>query len=87
MTLKNNVAVSRSGSLTLADVLPLVEQLSLEDRAALLERVAVNQPYLCRRVGGCQQPGNLLVHLNQMDPGQLSLVLDTIATRIFKEGW
>jgi hypothetical protein len=69
----------------LKDLLPLVDQMPEEDRAALLEKLLGKQNSLSVVFGNHQLNGSIVVQINQAPPDQLAAILKVVAERIAKQ--
>jgi hypothetical protein len=77
---------SHCDQLTLEELLPLAEQLPIEDKVALLERLIGKQSGLNVVLEHNQLKESIVKQISTMDREQLSDILQVVATRIASEG-
>jgi hypothetical protein len=74
-----------NGSPTLDDLKRVVDQLPVNDRAALTKHLLGENSGVTVVVGNHQLSGNIVIQINSMDKDALSSVLAAIAVRISEE--
>lgn len=71
---------------TLGEILPMVEGLSIEEKAELVQRLLGDQSGLSVVLGNAPLHGWVIMQINRMSRDELSDMLKVIADRIASEG-
>ena len=71
---------------TLGEILPMVEGLSIEEKAELVQQLLGEQSGLSVVLGNAPLHSLVIMHINRMSRDELSNILKAIADRIAFEG-